>query len=80
MATQQEFLKYGQSSKVDDLAKLALIDEKELGHKGTEIRENIDKSIHRDIINIYGTESVLPEDTAEKGILEVISILSFLSH
>ena len=78
-AAQQEFLKHGQSSKVDGLNKLALIDEKELGHKVTEIRENIDKSIHPDIINICGAESVLPQDTAKKGILGVIPILLFLS-
>ena len=80
LTVQQEFLQHGQSSKVDDLTKLALIDEKELGHKVTEIGENINKSIHWDIINIYGTESVLPEDTAKKGILGLILSLLFLSH
>ena len=70
---------YVQPSNVDNLTKLALIDEKELGHKVTEIRENINRSICQDIINIYGMESVLPEDTAKKGILGVIPILSFFS-
>ena len=79
MATQQEFLKHGQPSKVDDLTKLALSDEKELGNKVMEIGETINKSIHQDIINLYGAESILPEDTAKKGILGVIPMLSFLS-
>ena len=48
---------------------LASIDEKELGHKVTEIGETINKSMHQDIINIYGPESVLPKDIAKKDIL-----------
>ena len=57
---------------MDDLTKFALIDEKELVMK---IGETIDKSICHDIINLFGTELILPEDTAKKGILEVIPIL-----
>ena len=79
LAAQKEFHEYGQPSKVDDLTKLASIDEKELGYKVTEIRQTINKSIWQDIINIYGTESVLTKDTAKKGILGVIPILLFLS-
>ena len=79
MAAKQEFLKYGQSSKVDDLTKLALIDEKEFWNKVMEIRETIDSSNCQDIINLFGTESISLEDTAKNGILGVIPILLFLS-
>ena len=80
LTAQQEFLKHGQSSKVYDLTKLALNDEKDLGDKVIGTGENINKSIHWDIITIYGTESVSPKDTVKKGILGVIPSLLFLSH
>ena len=74
MAAQQEFLEHCHPSKVDDLTKFALFNEKELGSKVMEIGETIDKSIHHDIINLFGTESILPKDTAKKGIFGVIPI------
>ena len=53
---------------IDDLTKLASIDEKELGCKVTDSGDAINKAIHRDI-NIYGSEQVLPKDVSKKGIL-----------
>ena len=65
---------------MDNLTKLALIDEKELGHKFAEIGDNMDKSICWDIINLYGAESGSPKDTAKKGILgEFLFFCSFLT-
>ena len=48
---------------------------RDLGHKVAEIGGDINKAICCDIINLYGSESVLPEDVAEKGILGVTFIL-----
>ena len=52
---------------MSNLAKFALLDEKELGSKVAEIGENIEKSIHHDILSYLGTEAVLPEDTTKKA-------------
>ena len=79
LALQIQFQEHGQPSKIDDLTKLASIDEKELGQKVAETGESISKAIHWDIINIYCSEPVLPEDIAKKGILGVTPILLFCS-
>ena len=57
------------------MTKLASIDERELGQKVAEIGEGIDKAICLDIIDLCGSESVLPKDVAKKGILGVTFIL-----
>ena len=75
LAVQLQFQEHGQPSKIDDLTKWASIDEKELGQKVAEIGEDIDKAIHHDIINLCGSESVLPRDVAKKGTLGIIFIL-----
>ena len=79
LAAQIQFQEHDQPSKVDDLTKLASIDEKELGCKVAETGGAMNKAIHWDIINIYGSEPVLPEDVAKKGILGVTLILLFCS-
>ena len=61
--------------KIDDLTKLAFVNEKELGQKVAEIDEDINKAIHHDIIDLCDSESVLPEDVANKDILGVKLIL-----
>ena len=43
-----------------------------------EIGDTLDKTIQHDIINLFGTESILPKDTAKKGILGVISFIFIL--
>ena len=53
---------------MDDLTKLASIDEKELGQKVAETQEAISKVIFWDIINTYGSEPVLPNDFAKKSL------------
>ena len=62
---------------MDELTKFALLDEKELGSKVVEIGETLDKNNQCDIINLFGTESILPEDSAKKGILGVIPFILF---
>ena len=79
LAAQQEFLEHADSSNMDDLAKFVLLDKKELGSKVAEIWENIEKSIHHDILSPLSTEAVLPEDTAKKCILGVITTFSIIS-
>ena len=74
---QIQFQEHGQPLKIDDLTKLVSIDEKELGCKVAETGEAINKAIHWDIINIYGSEPVLPKDVAKKGIIGVTLILLY---
>ena len=75
VAAQHESLEHCDPSKVDDRAKFVLLHEKELGSKVVEIGQNIEKSICHDIVNYLDTEVVLPENTAEKGILGVVTTL-----
>ena len=53
MAVQLQFQEHGQPLKIDDLTKLASIDERELGQRVVEIGEDIDKVIHNDIIDLW---------------------------
>ena len=78
VATQLQFLEHGQPSKINDLTRLASIDEKELGQKVAEIGGDIDKMIHCDIIDLCGSESILPKDVAMNSILGVTFILFYL--
>ena len=75
MAAQLQFKEHGQQSKIDDLTKLASINDRVLGWKVAEIGEDINKAICYNIINLCGSESVLLKDIAEKGILGVTFIL-----
>ena len=74
-ACQLQFQEHGQQSRKDDLIKLESINKKELAQKVAEIVEDIDKAICCDIINLCGSESILPEDVAKKCILGLASIL-----
>ena len=74
LAVQLQFQEHGQPWKIDELTKLASINERELGQKVAEIGEDIDKAICFNIIDLCGSESVLPEDVAKKGILGVTFI------
>ena len=65
-AAQKEFLEHANPSNIDDLAKFVLLNEKELGSKVADMGENIEKSIHHDILSHLGNEAILPEDTAKK--------------
>ena len=47
-----------------DLTKLASVDEKELGQKAAEIEEDIYKAICHDMIDLCGSESILPKNVA----------------
>ena len=83
MAVQLQFQVHGQPSKIDDLddlTKLPSINERELGQRVAEIGENIDKPICNDIISLCGSESILPEDVAKKGILGDTLILFLTTH
>ena len=44
-----------------------------------EIGEDLDKVINHDIIDLYGSESIFPEDVAKKGLLGVILILLIIT-
>ena len=70
----------GQPLKIDDLTKVASVNENELGQKVAEIEEDIDKAIFHAIINLCGYESILPENVGQKGILGVIFILFLITH
>ena len=63
-----------------DLAKLASIDKKDPGQRVTDIRKNLDKVIHQEIINPFGSDSILPEDVAKNGIIGVILILFLITY
>ena len=80
LAMQLQFQEHGQPYKIDNLTKLASVNEKELGQKVAEIGEDIDKAIHLDIIDLFGSESILPENVAQKGILGVTPILFLITH
>ena len=80
LATQLQFLECGQPSKIEDLAKLASTDEKSLGQRITKVEENLDKAIHCEIIDLFGSVSILPEDVAKNGIIGVIPILFLITH
>ena len=67
LAAQHEFLEHADPSKVDDLAKFTLLYEMELGSKVADTGDNIEKSIHHDILSYSGPKVVLPEDTAKKA-------------
>ena len=52
------------------------MDEKDLGQRVTEVRENPDKVIHHEIINLFGSEDVANNGT----IIGVILILFLITH
>ena len=66
LAAPKEFLDHAKPSSVDDLSKFVLLNEKELGSKVAESGENIEKSIHCDILSHLGNETILPGDTTTK--------------
>ena len=68
-AMQLQFLEHGQPSKIDDLTRLAYVDEKELRQKVAETGGDKDKVIHHDIIDLCSPESILTKDVAKKGII-----------
>ena len=80
LAVQLQFLECGQPSKIKDLAKLAPVDDKDLRQRVTEVRENLDKVICCEIIDLFGSESTLPEDVAKNGIIGIILILFLITH
>ena len=45
-----------------------------------DIGVDLDKVICHDITDLYGSESILPEEVAKKGILGVILILLLITH
>ena len=65
LAVQLQFLQYGQPSQTEDLARLASLDENDLGQRVIEVGGDRDKAICCKIIDLYGSESILPEDVAK---------------
>ena len=65
LAVQLQFLECGQASKIEDSAKLASTDEKDLGQRVTEVRENLEKVIHCEIIDLFRYVSILPQHVAK---------------
>ena len=59
LAAKKEFLEHADSSNVDYLAKFFLLDEKELGSTVAETGENIQKSLHCDILSHLGSEGLI---------------------
>ena len=80
LAVQLKYLECGQPSKIKDLAKPAALDEKDLGQRVTAAGENFEKAICQEIIDLSGSESILPEDVAKNGIIGVILILFSITY
>ena len=59
LAVQLQFQQHGQPSKIDNVSKLASVDEKELGQKVAEIGEDMEKEIHHEIIDHCSLKSIL---------------------
>ena len=80
LAVQLQFPECDQPSKIKDLSKLASLDQKELRQRVSVAGDNFDKAIGQEIIDLFRSESILPEDVAKNGIIGVILSLFLITH